>query len=628
MTQQHFPFSAVSGQALFKTALILNAINPAIGGVLVNGPRGSAKSTLARGFAEILPPVSTNSESGHLVTLPLSATEDMLVGSLDLQQVLTDKSVNFKPGLLAKAHQGILYVDEVNLLADPLVDLLLDVSASGINYVERDGISHQHAANFVLLGTMNPEEGELRAQLLDRFGLSVQLSNQFSIAERVEIVTLREAFDQDPAEFIQQYHSQQQAVRQSIINAREQLQQIQISMAMRIEIAERSAAAAVDGLRADIVWLKAAQAHAAWQGNAEISLTDIEAVEELVLSHRRQQGATTQANSSKHSQDNTSEQAPESQQQAPESKKQAPQSQETSQEKSQQPPQTKSEAEFETAAQSANASDMQDNTQPKSDEFNGKQQADQQSEWGAMPAQGQQSIPLTEQPRFMRHRAAKKKHYAELVADKTQPMTAKNKQGNIQGGQKTSRQQTQQPDWLPTLINSLGQWPPQQIKYKNAKLGQPSLHFIMLDTSGSILQNKQLGQAKSVIMAIAEQVYQQRQQLCIFGFGNDNVELIMAQQKAPKQLQLWLDDITAGGGTPIRDMLQQVRAEQHKLAKQNSGYRFYNYLITDGRIRQDIDDLPLLGDTLLIDSEEASVKRGRGVILAEQLAAEYCALSS
>jgi len=621
MSQLNFPFTAVSGQALFKTALILNAINPAIGGVLVNGPRGSAKSTLARGFVEIMPSVIRDHVSdinnlvaspAHMVTLPLSATEDMLVGSLDLQQVLADKSVNFKPGLLAKAHQGILYVDEVNLLADPLVDLLLDVSASGVNYVERDGISHQHDANFILLGTMNPEEGELRAQLLDRFGLSVQLTNQFTIAERVEIVTLREAFDQDPAGFTLQYQDQQQTLQQSIISARQLLNEIQIPMAMRIEIAERSAAANVDGLRADIVWLKAAQAHAAWQGNEVITLANIDAVEELVLSHRRQQDSTKQNNSTKELKNNAPEQNNSAENNSAENNSEAPQGE----------PESQAENGSATTPQSKNTG-----VQHKDN-----QKSDQESEWGAMSAQGQESAPIALQPRFMRDRTAKKKHYAELVTDKTQPMTAKNtiknKSGDIAGGHKASRQQTQQPDWLPTLVSNLGQWPPQQIKYKTVKLGQPSVHFILLDTSGSILQHQQLGQAKIVIMTIAEQIYQQRQQLCIFGFGNENVELIMAQQKAPKQLQQWLDNITAGGGTPIRDMLQQVRTQQDKLAKQSKGYRFYNYLITDGRIRQDIDDLSLLGETLLIDSEDATVKRGRGAILAEQLNAEYCALSS
>jgi len=287
MSRVNFPFTAVSGQSLFKTALILAAINPGIGGVLVNGPRGSAKSTLARGFADILP-----SELQNLVNLPLSATEEMLVGTLDLQLVLSEQKVNFKPGILAKAHQGIVYVDEVNLLADSLVDLLLDVSASGVNYIERDGISHQHESRFILLGTMNPEEGELRAQLLDRFGLSVELSAQYSINERVEIVCLREEFDQDPNAFIAKYADQQQQLQQDIANAKALLGQVSCPMALRQFIAQRCHDANVDGLRADIVWFKTALAHAAWQGHSEVTKADILAVEDLVLNHRRNAGSS------------------------------------------------------------------------------------------------------------------------------------------------------------------------------------------------------------------------------------------------------------------------------------------------------------------------------------------------
>ena len=194
----NFPFTAVTGQTTFKLALTLLAINPAIGGVLVSGPRGSAKSTLAKGLADVMPSASSNNSdqaAPAFITLPLSVTEEMVVGTLDLQQVLNEKQVEFKQGLLAKADQGVLYVDEVNLLQDHIVDLLLDVAASGTNVVERDGISHQHDARFVLLGTMNPDEGELRPQLQDRFGLSVVLGNDYAIDERVEIVQRREAFD-------------------------------------------------------------------------------------------------------------------------------------------------------------------------------------------------------------------------------------------------------------------------------------------------------------------------------------------------------------------------------------------------------------------------------------------------
>ena len=294
----NFPFSAVAGQNAFKTALILNAINPTIGGVLVSGPRGSAKSTLARSLADVLP-----GDAHPFVTLPLGSTEEMLIGSLNLEQVLQTQSLQFKPGLLAKAHQGVLYVDEVNLLNDHLVDLLLDVAASGINQVERDGISHQHPANFILLGTMNPDEGELRPQLQDRFGLAVALSNQYSIEERIEIVKLREAFNLTPEAFCQQYQAAQTELKNDIDMAKAKLAQVQCHDDIRRVIAERCAAANVDGLRADIVWFQAAVAHTALRAyregsRPEVSMHDVDVVEPLVLLHRRNSASPPDSGSS------------------------------------------------------------------------------------------------------------------------------------------------------------------------------------------------------------------------------------------------------------------------------------------------------------------------------------------
>lgn len=278
----HFPLSAVVGADDLKLALYLTAIDPKIGGVLIEGPRGMAKSTLARGLADLL-------ASGQFVTLPLGATEERLVGTLDLDAALSEGRAQFSPGVLAKADGGVLYVDEVNLLADHLVDLLLDVAASGTNLIERDGISHRHSARFVLIGTMNPEEGELRPQLLDRFGLNVALGGHTAPAQRGQIIRRRLDFDSDPQGFCAQWEAQQQVLRERCERARRHLANIPLDDEALAQITERCFAAGVDGLRADLVWLRAARAHAAWRGAEAIAGEDIDAVADFALRHRRRE---------------------------------------------------------------------------------------------------------------------------------------------------------------------------------------------------------------------------------------------------------------------------------------------------------------------------------------------------
>ncbi len=275
-----FPLAAVVGADELKLALCLSAIDPKIGGVLIQGPRGMAKSTLARGLADLL-------ASGQFVTLPLGATEERLVGTLDLDAALGEGRAAFSPGVLAKADGGVLYVDEVNLLPDHLVDLLLDVAASGVNLVERDGISHRHPARFVLIGTMNPEEGELRPQLLDRFGLNVALSGQTLPEQRGQIIRRRLDFDTAPDAFCQRWAGEQQLLKDRCETARRLLVNIELDDLSLATITERCYAAGVDGLRADLVWLRAARAHAAWRGASAITLEDIDAVSDFALRHRR-----------------------------------------------------------------------------------------------------------------------------------------------------------------------------------------------------------------------------------------------------------------------------------------------------------------------------------------------------
>ncbi len=275
-----YPFSALHGQPQLQLALLLAAIDPHIGGVLIEGPRGTAKSTSARALAELLP-------GKRFVDLPLGASEEQLLGSLDIQAALQSGDVNFKPGLLARADGGVLYVDEVNLLADTLVDLLLDVCASGVNRIERDGISHQHEARIALVGTMNPEEGELRPQLLDRFGLFVRLEAQIDPATREAIVRSRLAFDRDPHGFVERHRDAQQKLVTRLEQARDHVALLDFDDALHRQVSNLCHAAGVEGVRADLVLLRAAAAHAAWLGRDAIDTTDIDAVAELVLAHRR-----------------------------------------------------------------------------------------------------------------------------------------------------------------------------------------------------------------------------------------------------------------------------------------------------------------------------------------------------
>ncbi|AMV45353.1 ATP-binding protein [Paraburkholderia caribensis] len=275
-----FPFSALIGQAPLQQALLLAAVDPGIGGVLVSGPRGTAKSTAARALAELLP-------EGQFVTLPLGASEDRLIGTLDIESALRDASVQFSPGLLAKAHRGVLYVDEVNLLPDGLVDALLDAAASGVNTVERDGVSHTHDASFVLIGTMNPEEGELRPQLTDRFGLMVELQNCYDAHVRQTIVKARLAFDLDPVAFRASRAAEQNAYVARLRDARSALPRLLFDDEVHAHVSALCIAAGVDGLRADLVMLRAARALAALEQADAVTVAHVDRVAESVLLHRR-----------------------------------------------------------------------------------------------------------------------------------------------------------------------------------------------------------------------------------------------------------------------------------------------------------------------------------------------------
>lgn len=322
-----YPFTAIVGQERMKRALVLNAVDPRIGGVLIRGERGTAKSTAARAMAALLPQIEVFADSPfnddpnapntwsdwvkeqissgkqleickrqiRFVDLPVSATEDRVVGTLDIEKAIQKGERRFEPGVLAAANRGLLYIDEVNLLDDHVVDLLLDSAAMGVNIVEREGISFSHPARFILVGTMNPEEGDLRPQLLDRFALSVDIHGIREARERVLIMQRNLAFEEDPDAFRQQWLPQELELSRRIEQARQLLDQVTYTNRDLIAIASLTASLNVDGHRADLVILKTARAHAAFEGRQRINERDIALAAELALPHRIKRGPFYQA---------------------------------------------------------------------------------------------------------------------------------------------------------------------------------------------------------------------------------------------------------------------------------------------------------------------------------------------
>ncbi|MEM6596146.1 MAG: magnesium chelatase ATPase subunit I [Pseudomonadota bacterium] len=317
-----FPFSAIVGQESMKQALILTAIDPGLGGVLVFGDRGTGKSTAVRALAQLLPPITVvegcpvNAERladcpdwadvseetlqerpTPVVDLPLGVTEDRVTGALDIERALTRGEKAFEPGLLARANRGYLYIDEVNLLEDHIVDLLLDVAQSGVNAVEREGLSIRHPARFVLVGSGNPEEGELRPQLLDRFGLSVEVGSPDNVEERIEVIRRRDAFETKHASFMKKWGKEDAKIRDAILTARDALRKVKTPNTILRDCAELSLALGADGLRGELTLLRAARALAAYQAAPEITRAHLNAVAPLALSHRLRRDPLDEAGS-------------------------------------------------------------------------------------------------------------------------------------------------------------------------------------------------------------------------------------------------------------------------------------------------------------------------------------------
>ncbi|WP_250656021.1 AAA family ATPase [Alkalimarinus coralli] len=612
MKSYHYPFCAVVGQSALKQALLLSAIDSKLGGVLISGPRGMGKTTLARGLGELLSEHSLTKSTKPFVTLPLGATEEKLVGSLDIERVLANGEVAFSPGLLSRAHNGILYVDEVNLLPDHLVDLLLDVAASGINHVERDGITKEHESKFVLIGTMNPDEGELRPQLQDRFGLFVDINERLNPKQRVEAVKKRLEFDDNPVSFLERHAEQQQTIHNELVCAQALLPEVVIGEAEQLDIAERCEASGVEGLRADITLQRAAKAQAAWHGEVKVSTQHIDEVEEFVLAHRR---TTT----------------PPNEPQPPKHKNHSPDDAAT--------PPSQGSRPYADRGSRFKQPRSQAGSNGASEEPSNKKQ-NNEGQWGAI----QPSAMATSGKRVINKPKTRDQKRVKSNITHGQKGFGNAKVSAYALGLRSQTKKAQRVAWVPTLTDGQNIQRLRDSNIRGSEKGTPArlstlhylkpqqkpgqLNLVLIDSSASTGSQQSLGKAKGAVSELSHQSYLERQELAIIAFGNNKVSTLLHPQRAPKDIDPILNQITLGGGTPLRKALAQAKELLHKAQSRAPSKNLHLYVLTDGRSNDDISAFSSISASTgavitVIDTEQHAIRLERCRAIAALLNANY-----
>ncbi len=628
-----YPFAAIVGQEQLKLALILNAISPAIGGVLIRGEKGTAKSTAARGLAALLPPIRVVEgcpfhcdpdapwpECPHcssqetlraveapvpFVDLPLGATEDRVLGTLDFERALREGRRAFEPGLLAAAHRGILYIDEVNLLADHLVDVLLDAAAMGVNTVQREGIAFTHPARFILIGTMNPEEGELRPQLLDRFGLMVDVVGPNDPAERAEVVRRRIAFEEDPEGFARAWAEEQAALRQRIVAARQRLPQVTLDEAMLSLITHLCSRFQVDGMRADIVMYKTARAIAAWEGRTKVTVDDVQQAATLVLPHRRRRQPFEDPGLDPNQLADAIEEWQQEHEPGPDEAlpSESPENDAGEPHEAPRPP---------------NADGPEQTFRPTSPQ----------------PVRPWHVRPADQRPRATRGRrnptpTRGRGHYTRAVPDERPTDVA------IDATLRAAAQRGALSDGRVTVTKA--------DLHRKERVGRVgTLILFVVDASGSMAARQRMEAVKGATLSLLLDAYRQRDRVGIIAFRGPRAQVLLPPTNSVDVAERHLRTLPTGGRTPLAHALVLAREVLHRARRSDPDLLSLLVLLTDGRANVPLPDTD--GDpweqaleaaravaadgfpALVLDTEAGYVRLGRAKTLAEALQATHMSL--
>jgi magnesium chelatase subunit D len=629
----HFPFSAVVGSDDLALALALSAVSPEVGGVLVRGEKGTAKSTMVRALASLLPEVAVvagcrfscdpaapdptcpdgphdaapaTTRPARLVELPVGATEDRVVGSLHLGRALAEGVTEYDPGLLAAAHRGLLYVDEVNLLHDHLVDLLLDAAAMGRSTVERDGVSVSHASRFVLVGTMNPEEGELRPQLLDRFGLSVDVVAPRDPQVRVEVVRRRLAYDADPAAVSAQYAAAEAEVAERIVKAQALLPSVRLDDEALLDIARVCAAFEVDGMRADIVTARTAVAHAAWCGRTEVTREDVRVAAALAIPHRRRRSPFDEPGQDDRTLDETL--PPEEPDDGPDDDPEGPDGGPDGD-----PDGGGPEGDSTDAPEAPEAPELpQDQT----------------------PRQGGTSVTGAGDP-FRARLLAVQGTGAGEAGRRSRARTCS---GRTVG----STRRAEGPVHLPATIFAAAQHRPTpagriqagDLRHALREGKESNLVLLCVDASGSMAAARRMEQVKSAVLSLLLDAYQRRDKVGLITFREGTASVVLPPTTSVDLAAKRLDALPAGGRTPLAEGLLEAGRTLERERLKDPRRRPLLVVVTDGRATSGRDAVARSGRaadhlaaagvaSVVIDCEAGRMRMGLAQRLAVRLGAEH-----